>query len=154
MRKVFSPPLAWGMSVMLLVALAICGMLTKTAPPQGSNHNPWRAICAPQHPVCAPVIAGVGGALLLLAARDRADLVLFAATAADEAALPTAETTAASTTLLAASAARTLIAGIACLWLAFLATCVAPRRTSGPLRRTPLILPLRQITEHRVAPAP
>jgi hypothetical protein len=154
MRKVCSQPFALGMSLLLLVTLAVCGIITKTTPPSGSNQNPWRAICAPQHPVCAPVIAGIGGSLLLLAARDRADLAQFAETAADEADPALGAVAATAPDVTEASIAHTLIAGIACLWWALLYTCVAPRRTGMPLRRAARRLPLRRITEHRVAPAP
>lgn len=152
MRKVCSQPLALGMSLLLLVALAVCGVMTQAAQPAGSNHNPWRAICAPQHPICAPVIAGVGGTLLLLASRDRTDQALFAETAATEAEPAPTEATDDAAGATSASTVRTLIAGLACLWWAILSMCMAPRRIT--IRRAALPLPLRQITEHRVAPAP
>ncbi len=166
MRKVSALPLALAMSVSMLIVLVMGGNGLKTAhalPSEAARalvqfDAQLRAVCAPQHAVCGQFMAGAGGTLLVIAAaRSKDAQALFAAAPVTAATSTTAEQAARAEPVVATALATALRASEA---LALLALCAqicglnALRRFAAFRLVGAFPLALRQITEHRIVPAP
>jgi len=159
MRKVLAQPLALVMSMVMLVALAVCGVGLKSA--HSSPPQPLRAAGTPRHTIAAPAAgiyaAAIGTAMLVAAVRLRDSLALAAGIIMAQSETPVSSTQ----TEQAQTASEKLLAAalLACEMLALLALCArlfaqdARRRFAafwGDVRPAPL----SRLTNHRIAPAP
>ncbi len=158
MRKVLAQPLALLMSMIMLVALAVCGVGLKTA--HHAPAQPFRGTVPARHIISAPAgglySAAIGTAMLVAAVRLRDTLALAAGIILAQ------HESAATEEHSAQPAGEKVLAAamLACEMLAWLALCARTceqdvrRRFAAFQQNDVRPSPLSRLTAHRIAPAP